>query len=668
MGMTQVIKSNNGHFRIGAISVKSYAREFTGSIALASLVLASVPLQAESTNLPDKNGDTAIAQSRGKYEVKANLSNFVAMRDGVKLSTDLYFPQGAKGPLPIVLVRTPYGKADNDEFTQYFASHGFVVAIQDLRGVRESEGEFFANSAGEAEDGYDTVDWLSKQPWSNGKIGTIGCSYLGEVQHALATTRHPAHRAAIIGGDSAYKDGQIYAQGFRFNGALELSSALGWNLGLPKYSYGPPPNVDRQTWFKSGHSKNYQTTGELKEYSASKALMQLPVIDIADSLGAAPSHYREWVGEKPNSPYWKRLLGFTKESKFSVPALHVSSWYDFNHSPRAAFNFYKKNGIDLKTKTNQHLILGPGTHCEIEDGTAQTQIGERQFGDTRLDFWRLYLDWFNHWLNDSPTPPKIPPVLVYVMGANQWRSETDWPLERQSVTKFFLHSEGQANGRFGDGELQQTPSDKQHSVDKFSYDPGSPTPTRGGSICCTGDLNLPEGPVDVADIEMRQDVLVYTTPVLKTPIEITGEVGVDIYLSSDAPDTDLVARLTEVDAAGRSWVLLDGIMRMRHAEGLDREIRLQPGVPQRARINLGAISIAIPAGHRIRLDLASAGFPRWDRNLNTGGDNARETVWRIAQNSIHHDSRYPSSLILPIVKSSPASAWWRPWGTGRRPY
>ncbi len=616
---------------------------FAAAAALATVCACAQPLHYVQEMV------SAGARAPGPYGVKLQRSVFVPMRDGVRLSTDLYMPEGASVRLPVILMRTPYDKAKASSIVKFFVSHGYVVALQDLRGKYESEGTFFAYGD-EGKDGYDTVTWLAEQPWSNANVGTFGCSYLGEVQHMLARLQHPRHKAAIIQGDSAYKNDAILGLGFRMNGAVELASSLSWNVssGSPYY-YGPPAGTDRQQWFQSPWAKLYEIRYSVPQYDAAEVLQHLPIIELSRLVGAPPNEFENWVREKPGSKYWDRQGGFRDDDRFAVPALHMTSWYDFTHSPRAAFNLYRRNATTPQVREQQYLVISPGPHCSFEDLGENAIVGERNVGDARYGFRGLYLDWFDHWLKGKDTPAvRQPKVQVYTMGGPGWRGAEEWPLRGARTLNLYLHSDGDANTRFGNGRLDAALPGSGKPSDMLIYDPDHPTPTRGGAICCTGRSEV-EGAVDVADIETRHDTLVYTTAPLREPLEITGEVAVDLYVSSDAPDTDVVARLTEVDPAGKSWVLLDGIMRMRYSAAAGQEIRMKPGEIRRASFGLQATSVVIRAGHRIRLDVASAGFPRWDRNLNTGGNNYDETVGRVARNRIHHDAANPSRLVLTVA-------------------
>jgi uncharacterized protein len=622
-----------------------------------SLIGLLLPLAAAARPLPYQPGPDAPAMLDadvpGPYPVIVQRSRFVPMRDGTRLSTDVYLPVGAGSRLAAVLRRTPYdkSKAKDGRIFRWLASHGFAVLQQDVRGKHESEGVFFPYDRVNATDGYDTLTWIANQSWSNGKVGTIGCSYEGEVQHMLAVLRHPAHAAAIISGDSAWKGDNITSVGFSYGGVPEIAAMLAWNVENAGPALTPPTGIDRAHFFQADWSRAYSIGYTPPAYVARDLLMELPSATLAERIPSPPNAFRRWMTETPGSPYWSRQGGFTDTDRFSVPTLLVSSWYDFTFSPLAAFRLHREHGLTQAAREQTRLIIGPGAHCQLEEQPADMVVGERMIGDGRYDFLRLYRDWFDQFLRGNATPAtSLPAVQFYMMGQGRWRSADNWPIQQTRPMQLFLSSSGNARSRFGNGTL--TTDLRPDAADSFHYDPAFPTPTRGAAICCTGDMKEPEGAVDVAQIEMRADTLVYTTAPLDTPLDIVGEVSVDLFVSSDAPDTDIVARLTEVDREGRSWVLLDGIQRLRWRNRSTKPQFLTPGKVVRVRFDLEATAIRIAAGNRLRLDIASSGWPRWERNLNTGGDNATETTGKIARNIIHHGGATPSALIIPVVRGT----------------
>lgn len=606
-------------------------------------------------------GDEPLALSDlGPHAVELERSRFVAMRDGVRLSTDVYRPVGAQGRLPAILMRTPYGKSLRrpPAGARFFASRGYVVLVQDLRGRHESEGRYFAYSAQEGEDGWDTLDWIVAQPWSNGRVGTYGCSYLGEVQAMLARLKHPAHRAAVIQGAMAYRGprSNVTILGFANNGVLELASAYGWNreLGGARFAYGPPPDVDREAWFRSDAAALYRTQPVLPDVEPMLALSTLPLTRIPEVGRMPPSFFTEWLVNPPPAHYWRRIGGFSDEDTFAVPALHVASWYDYTYSARIGFDLFRDRAVDARTREHQYLLIAPGAHCEPfesrlsdDDRRHGTLVGERRFGDTRYDWLRHYLDWFDRWLRDARNDvAKTPPVQYFEMGTNRWLGAAEWPPAHARTQTFYLASDGRANSRWGDGALLHAPAEHERA-DAFVYDPATPVPSRGGMICCTGRLGDDGGAKDQSEVQVRADVLVYQTPALDAPLSLTGNASVVLHVSSSAPDTDFTAKLVERDAAGRSWIVTDGVVRLRWRNGLcERAPPMRPGEIVEVTIDLEATSLVIAAGHRLQLEVSSSSFPRFERNLNTGGANYDEPAGIAATNRVHHGRRYPSRLVI----------------------
>jgi putative CocE/NonD family hydrolase len=312
------------------------------------------------------------------------------------------------------------------------------------------------------------------------------------------------------------------------------------------------------------------------------------------------------------------------------------------------FNLYRTNAVSERSREHQYCIMSPMNHCRSEDATDATCIGARAVGAAGLPYDELYLRWFDHWLKGEPNGvTEMPKLRIFVMGRNEWRGEAEWPLARTVWTPYYLHSDGRANSRYGDGVLSTAPPvTEQH--DSFVYDPLFPVPTVGGPICCTGGA-VPEGGYDQSEVEMRADVLVYTTRPLEQGVEITGPLEAVLYVSSSAPDTDFTAKLVDVYPDGTAYILQEGILRARYREGLDRTVWMEPDGVYEVRIDLEATSNWFSPGHRIRLDISSSSFPRWDRNLNTGGNNYDEAEANLATNRVHHSARYPSRIVLPVI-------------------
>ena len=584
----------------------------------------------------------------GSYEVRLDPTHMIAMRDGVRLATDLYFPVGADAPLPVVQIRTPYGKLPHrreGSAARYFASHGFAVAVQDMRGRFQSEGEYFVSRA-DRDDGYDMVSWLAEQPWSNGRIGTYGCSYLGENQMQLAATRNPHHAAAL----PQAAGGSYRHFGVIFGGVTELAASLGWFRGAgSKVFYRIPPGTPREVMLQVEEMMNSAPNpGELDFQAAWRTL---PYIDMLKASGAPPTDFEAFVSHEPGDPWWDQIGYVQPNDRFDVPALHVNSWYDLGVGETLKlFNLLSDNAESERARDNQFAIISPTDHCTSEIATSRTVVGDRDLGDARLDYWTIYLNWFDHWLRDDPAADfDMPRLQYYLMGANEWRTAGSWPVEGTEFRPLYLHSDGGANTRAGDGRLSWEAPSGEQPADTFTYDPDDPVPTVGGPVCCTGTADAPAGGFDQSAVEDRADVLVYTSEPLDEGIEVTGPIEMVLYVSSDARDTDFTGKLVDVHPDGRAINVQEGILRARFREGYGRKVWMEPGEVYELRIDLQATANFLGVGHRIRLEITSSSFPRWERNLNTGGRNYDETEWVLARNSVHHAPGRASHLIVPIV-------------------
>jgi hypothetical protein len=583
-----------------------------------------------------------------QYEVRLEPSVPVPMRDGVRLSTDLYFPVGAEPPLPVVLIRTPYDKnrmRGARGSPRFFAGQGYVVAAQDVRGKFESEG-WYTVSAADRHDGYDAVTWLAEQSWSNGRVGTYGCSYLGENQMQLAATRHPNHVAAI-----AQAAGGSYRYFGAINGgAFELAAGVGWFWGAgSKVHMVLPPGLSREDFLRA--APYLRPAPEIPEPDYRAMWRTLPLVDVMRRAEAPPTDWEDFVSHPPGDPWWDAFGYVTDADRFDVPTLHVNSWYDFGVAETLAlFNLLRTNAHSARARDHQYAIVSPTTHCASEEASARTIVGERDLGDARLDYYRIYLRWFDRWLREEENEiTEMPKVQLYVMGRNAWRRASAWPPPDARPTRYYLHSDGRANSRLGSGTLDTVPP-RDEPPDGFVYDPATPVPSVGGPICCTGTRDAPAGAFDQSDVEMRHDVLVYTTAPLEDGVEVTGPVELTLYVSSCARDTDFTGKLVDVYPDGRAFNVQEGILRARYREGYRRTLTMRPGETYRITVNLHATSNYFAPGHRIRLEVSSSNFPRFDRNLNTGGNNYDETRWVTARNTVHHSAEYPSHLVLPVVR------------------
>lgn len=590
-------------------------------------------------------------EDQTRYEVRLDKSIMIPMRDGVKLSTDLYFPVDAGERLPVVQIRTPYNKKryrQDGSIVYAIAGLGYVVAVQDMRGRFESQGDYTVSKA-DVDDGYDCVEWLAAQSWSNGKVGSFGCSYLGENQIMMARAR-PPHLTCMI---PMAAGGVIPHKGFglSWGGVNKISAGFGWFLrNGSRVFLRPPKDASDDFWAKYGDSFD---PGPIKnDVDFQSSWNMLPIVDMMKAAGMPDTDWGDFVSNGPGSEYWIDRGYVVESDRFDTPALHINTWYD-ECTPETfyEFNIMQRNALSERGGRNQYVIIGPQAHCEFMTNMSEhTYIGDMYVGDTRFDFSGVIRNWFAYWLkgvdNDVVSMPK---VQYFLMGENEWRSAHEWPLKETEFTKYYLHSDGRANSRTGTGVLERKMSSRENS-DTFIYDPGFPVPSLGGPVCCTGSEDAVPGAYDQSEIEMRHDVLVYTTPVLSEDLEITGPIALVLYVSSSAKDTDFTGKLVDVHPDGTAFNICEGILRARYREGWDKEVFMESGKVYKLTVDMSATSICFKKEHRIRLEVSSSNFPRFERNLNTGGRNYDEFEWIEARNAVHHSKKYPSHLILPIIR------------------
>jgi uncharacterized protein len=516
-------------------------------------VLESVttePVPPEAVRPP---AEVVAAASEDRYEVEIERNVMVPMRDGVRLATDIHRPLGAGNRLPVVLIRTPYNKIQGGEtaFVTVLAERGYVVVVQDVRGKWASEGEFvFVWGQSDRNDAYDTVEWAASQPWSNGRVGTYGCSRLGITQSMLAAERHPAHVAMIP------QAGAGAVGPAREGGAFPLSMAAGFHP-----MYGTKDRTDGQVLIP-----------------LPEGLHHLPTVDIMRHYGVGPTGWENLVTNPINDPWWQTHGYIADSDSFATPALHVDSWYDFGaYKTLQLFNLMQQNAVDERTREHQYVIISPMTHCISERATENTRVGELDVGDARFPYWETYLRWFDHWLKgEENSVTGMPRVQYYVTGSNEWRSADEWPVPGAHPTRFYLRSGGAAGERMDDGLLSLQPPAADEPPDRYIYDPADPVPSRGGSLCCTGNPQDQPGSYDQSDIEQRADVLVYSTPPLDDPLDVVGPMHATLYVSSSAPDTDFTVKLVDVHPDGRAFNVQEGIIRARYRKGFDRTVWMQP--------------------------------------------------------------------------------------------
>jgi putative CocE/NonD family hydrolase len=573
--------------------------------------------------------------------IRLDINVSARMRDGTVLYADIYRPDDA-GKHPAILARSPYNKSESTSNIlsgymnpQKFVRSGYAVVIQDLRGTGVSEGEFYARRA-EADDGYDTVEWLAAQSWCDGNVGMYGLSHLGFTQWAAAKARPPHLKTICPAGT------QAGARPFRY-GAFRLNQMLVWYLVLTAGALrrsGLPPEELKQR--REALARAMDNIGE--------QLVFLPLKDVpAAKIAVEPDiipFYTDYLTYIDDRSYWERLHTPTPPGDVVISALHICGWYDDLASDvLESYVNMKRGGGSALARDNQKIIMGPWIHT-----TEQASVsGELDFGTAASGASAgvngLHIRWFDRWLKgiDNGITAE-PPVRLFVMGDNVWRDEKDWPLPDTVYTKFYFHSQGRANTRGGDGYLSPTAPDKE-PADIYLYDPRNPTPARGGRL---GNYFL-QGAFDQLEIEARSDVLVFTSPPLETDLEVTGPIALELWAASSAADTDFTGKLVDVWPDGKAYNLVDGIVRARYRES-DWESRpIRPGKIYRYTFNIGATSNVFKAGHRIRVQIASSSFPKWDRNLNTGHPIGQDAVIKVAVQTIYHDKQHPSHIVLPVI-------------------
>jgi len=569
------------------------------------------------------------AQAAEPYAVTTEHGVTVKMRDGAILRADIYRPR-ADGTFPVLLERTPYDKSGSAGFGISAAARGYVVIVQDVRGRYTSEGEWYPFK-NESNDGYDTVEWAATLPYSNSKVGMFGGSYVGATQ-MLAAIAHPPHLAGIcpVVTASNYHDGWTY-QG----GAFEQWFNESWTSGLAQ-----------DTLNRSVRKNTNPLNGIWKLPLTGYPLFELPQAssdpDLTRSL--AP-YFLDWLAHPGYDDYWKRWSIEEHYPDINVPALTIAAWYDiFLGGSLRNYTGIKLQGGSEAARHGQSLLVTIGGHA----GSGR-KIGDIDFGPSAaFDEDDVILKWYDHlFKNASNEFATSKPVRIFVMGANQWRDEQDWPLPGAREAKYFLHSAGKANSVSGDGTLTNA-APRSESPDHYTYDPANPVPTVGGPLCCDSQ-HLKPGPRDQRAVEGRGDVLVYSTPVLAQDLEVTGLVKVELFANSSAVDTDFTAKLVDVWPDGFAQNLTEGIVRARYRDSQEQPGLMNPGQTYRFTLDLWSTSNLFRKGHRLRLEISSSNFPRFDRNLNTGEDNASAQKSVAATNAVYHDAEHPSALILPIV-------------------
>jgi putative CocE/NonD family hydrolase len=601
-----------------------YPCTFLSSVIILAVASADwVAVSAQTA--PASNGSNVIIQ----HDVP------MKTRDGVTLHADIYRPN-SPGKFPVILMRTPYDKSVNWAVAPAFriVPRGYVVVIQDVRGRYTSEGEWYPFRHEQA-DGYDTVEWVAGLPYADGKVGMMGASYVGATQ-MLAAIAHPPHLGGIAPDVTAsnYHDGWTYQ-----SGAFEQWFDQNWTTQLAA------------------------NTLQRKIEENANALVGAPVLPLADypvfNFGQLPAdaeltasiapYYLDWLAHPSYDDYWKQWSIEEHFGDVAVPALHVGGWYDiFSIGTERNYMGIKAHGSTQAARTQQHLLMQIGGHAGFG-----RRIGDVDFGVHALEnvYTDVILNWYDYLFKGIQNEfASDKPVKVFVMGANEYRQEDDWPPPQAQATKYFLHSAGKANSVRGDGTLS-TVAPKAENADSYVYNPMAPVPTIGGPLCCD-QVHMEPGPRDQRPVENRDDVLVFSTGPLTHDLEVTGPVSANLFVKSTAVDTDFTGKLVDVAPDGFAQDVAEGILRMRYRGSQERPEFMNPGQIYEITLDLWATSNVFLKGHTLRLEISSSNFPRFDRNLNTGEEMKFAHNSVPATNSVLHDTQHPSALVLPVMPAA----------------
>jgi len=618
-------------------------------MTVLTLTLGAARIAAATTDEVEK------LQEHLEEIAKIDLKIMMPMRDGVRLATDIYMPKDAEGSLATIFLRTPYnfnklGKW-HLEWIIDSIERGYAFVIQNERGKFFSEGEWEILGFPRT-DGYDALSWIDDQSWSNGKVGTIGCSSSAEWQLALAATDHPAHAAMVpmASGAGIGRVGRFYEQGNWFRGGVYQMLFGTWLYGVQNTQRPRlPEGLPREDVIRL--SRYFDLAPEMPEVDWPEHIEHLPLVTMMEEIDGPRGMYADFIQRLPNDPAWYEGGLYHDDEGWGVPALWLDSWYDVSIGPNLElYNHVVANGNDEEVRDGQYVVIGPREHCRFETEEKETLVGERNMGDVRLDVRGLIFRWFDYWLKGEQNGvlQETPKVRYYTMGLNRWQSADTWPPQNVEMTTWFLDSGGSANSLFGDGRLHpSTPGSSSH--DRFTYDPTVPVPSLGGGVCCTGDAVVP-GSFDQRGIEARQDVLVYTSDPLGEAVEITGTIGVTLYVGSDARDTDFTVKLVDVLPDGTAYNIDETIQRTRFRDGYDQQVFMEPGKVYELEISPMSTSAWFDEEHRIRIEISSSNFPRFARNLNTGGNNWEDVEPVTAHNIVYHGPEAPSQIRLPVVQ------------------
>ena len=644
-------------------------------IATAVFVVATPILAQRGAGLTDEQKARRWAlenelQSIAIVERKVS----IPMRDGVRISADIYRPRDTTKRYPAFWVRTPYNynhwDVDNGvprDMSEMIRSleHGYVHVYMQERGHFFAEGNWDILGP-PLTDGYDALEWITSQPWSNGKVGTNGCSSTAEWQPAVASLGHPGFAAMNVQGFGAGvgRVGPYYEQGNWYRGGAVQLLFIGWLYGeqnqvRPMF----PPDVTREELVQAARLFDLRERSPRVDWS--EAYWHLPVQDIMRSVGGPLGVFADsmpvatggaMIQRTPNDPAWYRGGLWHDNMKINVPGLWYISWFDVSVAPNIEMYNHVRATAGGDASDQQWLLLGPTMHCGMRRtdtaadapwGVAPEEYiaGERNLGDVRFNYQEILFEFFDRFVKGEggEVLDTLPKVHYYTMGVNEWQSSDTWPPEGAEEMTFYLSSGGSANTLAGDGRLTMSPPSIDQP-DRFTYDPMDPVMSHNGSA-------WPVGSVDQREMENNANILVYTSEPFWEGTEVSGPIVPTFYVSSDAKDTDFTVRVIDVYPDGRTYSLDESIQRMRYRNGYAQpEVWMEPGEVYEVTLQPLVTSNYFDLGHRLRIEVTSSNFPRFDRNLNTGGNNYDETEGVVAHNAVHHSARYPSRITITVVR------------------
>lgn len=593
----------------------------------------------------------------------------VPMRDGVRLATDIYRPKntqqtGRTVRLPTILIKTPYSFNKLEGFHRRMVHEavrrGYALVLQNERGRYYSEGNWEILGR-PRDDGYDTLSWIAAQEWSNGKVGTLGCSSSAEWQLALAAQSHPAHKAMVpmAPGSGIGQIGGFYEQGGWYRGGAHQTIMSYWLYTQQQQLRPTFPSTLTQIELQRVR-KLYSLEPSMPKIDWLKQFELLPANQWLKRAGANNGPALDMLRRTPADRAWYVGGLYREDETIEVPAFWFFSWFDTTVGPNLAlYNHVRQNSQSPAVRDNQYLVVAPTGHCTFlalpqnmeadPESIADLIVGDMNLGKVRLPWINLVFEWFGHFLvsPDEEFLSHLPRVRYFTMGDNRWSDADSWPPAGTESKTWWLDSEGHANSLYGNGVLTTVQPEDSYS-DTFTYDPMNPVPVKGGGLCCYDDDRLAGGSFDQRAVEARSDVLVYTSPVLGRDTEITGSVRPILYVQSSAKDTDFTVKLVDVHPDGTAWNIDDTILRARYREGFHKQVFMEPGSIYEIRPSPMTTSYVFKSGHRIRIEISSSKFPQYMRNLNTGGNNVDETDSVVARNSVHHSPAHPSRIVFSV--------------------